>query len=103
VNLELRFEAEAEEEYRAAARWYDQQAAGLGTDFLDCIDTVLHQISQFPDAGAPVPRVRPGLPVRRAPVKRFPYHVVYLKSGSTIRILAVAHDRQRPGYWKQRA
>src|SRR5439155_23809272 len=43
------------------------------------------------------------LPVRRAPVKRFPYHVVYLETSEAIRILAFAHDSRRPGYWYHRA
>ena len=33
-------------------------------------------------------------------VTRFPYHVVYLEVNDRIRILAVAHDRRKPGYWK---
>jgi len=42
------------------------------------------------------------LPVRRRAVTRFPYHVVYLEAGTDIRILAVAHDRRKPGYWEGR-
>ena len=42
------------------------------------------------------------LPVRTMAVTRFPYHVVYLEHDSHIRILALAHDRRRPGYWKTR-
>ena len=42
------------------------------------------------------------LPVRTMAVTRFPYHVVYLEVNDEIRILAVAHDRRKPGYWKTR-
>lgn len=35
-------------------------------------------------------------------VPRFPYHVVYLELPDRLQILAVAHDRRRPGYWKTR-
>jgi hypothetical protein len=35
-------------------------------------------------------------------VKRFPYHVIYLEKQNDIRILAIAHDRRKPGYWKSR-
>jgi hypothetical protein len=60
------------------------------------------QIVRLPRAGTRVPRVPIDLPVRRAPVKRFPYHVIYLDLKATIRVLAVAHDRRRPVYWKSR-
>jgi hypothetical protein len=58
------------------------------------VDATLAQIVRLPRAGARVPRVPIDLPVRRAPVKRFPYHVIYLDVKATIRVLAVAHDRR---------
>lgn len=98
----VRFEDEADQEYRAAARWYEERREKLGTEFLDAVDLTLAQIVSFPHAGAPVPRVRADLPVRRAPVKGFPYHVVYLEAQGAIRILAIAHDRRQPCYWNSR-
>jgi plasmid stabilization system protein ParE len=75
---------------------------GLGLEFLDAVDATIDQIVRLPHAGAPMRRLPPELLVRHAPVKRFPYHVVYLEAESTIRILAVAHERRKPGYWKSR-
>ena len=102
MNPRVRFEDEAEAEYRAAGRWYEDRRAGLGLEFLDAIDATIDHIVKLPEAGAPVRRLPPDLLVRRAPVKRFPYHVVYLEAAATIRVLAVAHDRRKPGYWKSR-
>jgi hypothetical protein len=53
----------------------------------------------MPRAGDLVPRMLADLPVRRRAVTRFPYHVVYLET-PTYRILAIAHDRRKPGYWQ---
>ena len=75
---------------------------GLGLEFLDAVDATIDQIVRLPHAGAPVRRLPPDLLVRRAPVKRFPYYVVYLEAETTIRILAVAHERRKPGNWKSR-
>lgn len=102
MNPRVRFEDEAEAEYRAAGRWYEERRAGLGLDFLDTVDATIDHILKSPLAGAPVRQLPPDLLVRRVPVKRFPYHVVYLETNRTIRILAVAHDRRKPGYWKTR-
>jgi hypothetical protein len=90
----VRFEDEADEEYREAGRWYDARVAGLGLDFFDEVDAT----PRVPR----VPRVPNDLPVRRLAVKRFPYFVIYLESTDAIRVLAVAHDRRRPGYWRDR-
>ena len=102
VTQRVRFEAEAEAEYQEAGRWYEERRAGLGLEFFDAVDATLGQILLLPQAGAPVPRVPLDIPVRRVPVRRFPYHVIYLERADAIRILAIAHDRRRPGYWKGR-
>jgi plasmid stabilization system protein ParE len=49
-----------------------------------------------------MPRVAPRLGVRRVPLKRFPYVVAYLETDAAIRVLAIVHDRRRPGYWLSR-
>ena len=97
-----RFENEADAEYRAAGSWYEERVVGLGIEFFDAVDATLDQIVRLPKAGALVRHVPVDLQVRRAPVKRFPYHVVYLETASTILVLAIAHDRRRPGYWTSR-
>jgi toxin ParE1/3/4 len=40
---------------------------------------------------------------RRRVLHRFPYSVIYEAQGSTVTVLAVAHHRRRPGYWKATA
>jgi plasmid stabilization system protein ParE len=102
VSHRVRFEDEADAEYRDAAQWYERRRTGLGVDFLDAVDAAISLIADLPRTGARVPRLPVELAVRRLAVKRFPYHVVYLETPSDIRILAVAHDRRKPGYWKTR-
>lgn len=96
--------AAAEEMRRAAARYEDEQP-GLGARFLDDLDARLDDLTAFPSLGAhwthtALPR---GEEVRRLPLTHFPYLVVYTNPAEAeIRILAVAHGRQRPGYWSER-
>ncbi|MCP4594404.1 MAG: hypothetical protein GY842_27045 [bacterium] len=40
--------------------------------------------------------------VRRASLSRFPYALVFIELDEEIRVLAVAHDKRRPGYWLDR-
>jgi plasmid stabilization system protein ParE len=102
VNPHVRFEEEADAEYRIAGRWYEDHRQHLGVEFFDSVDATIDQIVLLPDAGSLVPRMPADLPVRRRAVPRFPYHVVYVHIHDQIRILAIAHDRRRPGYWKGR-
>jgi len=40
---------------------------------------------------------------RRVLLKRFPYFIVFFDWQDEIYIVAVAHAKRRPGYWKRRA
>jgi len=102
VTRPFRVQPEAAEELDRAARWYEDRRSGLGLRFLDSVDATLTQIGRFPEAGAAVARVSPDLGVRRAPIKGFPYQLVYVETAEAVEILAFAHDRRRPGYWLER-
>ena len=99
---QLLFETEAEHELDEAAQRYDEQRPGLGQRLLDQVARTAEHVREFPRAGAPVKHVSEELGVRQAPVKGFPYHLVYLATAQEIRVLAIAHYRRRPGYWLDR-
>ncbi len=102
MTRSFRIEPEAAAELEAAAVWYENQRPGLGAEFLEAVDATLDRIARWPHAAPHVPGVVAGVPVRRAPVTRFPYHVAYLETAGVIRILAFAHDRREPAYWHPR-
>jgi toxin ParE1/3/4 len=102
VTRRIRTEPEASAELVEAALWYEEHRRGLGTEFLEAVDAALEFIARFPEAGVRVPDVLDDLPVRRAPVRRFPFHVVYLDLPEVVRVVAVAHDRRSPAYWRSR-
>jgi plasmid stabilization system protein ParE len=99
VTKPLIVEPKAEEELEAAIRWYEQRGPRLGERFLRAVAATMDWIRRFPQAGGLVPQVGQDLGVRRAPVRRFPYHVVYLDAPEAMHVLAIAHDRRKPGYW----
>jgi hypothetical protein len=73
VNSRVRFEDEADEEYRLAGRWYEDRRERLGLEFFDAVDAAIERILELPRSGARVPRLPSDLPVRRLAVTRFPY------------------------------
>ncbi len=93
----IRFLAPAEQEMMDAARYYEMQASGLGSDFLDKIDSAIQDISEQPERW-PVLR----LEVRRRLIHRFPYALLYRIDSCEIVILATMHLHRHPSYWIER-
>lgn len=93
----LSINSEAETEIDEAAAFYDQRAAGLGLRFVlavrRCLDVIERDPGRFP--------VRYGHR-RHALVGDFPYSVIYRWLEPEIRVLAVAHTRRHPTYWRKR-
>ena len=95
----LRSSELASEELLEAVRWYESQRAGLGADFYEAVLATLSLLESHDEAGVVVggdPRTR------RLLVDRFPYQVVYRLREADIVIVAFAHLKRRPGYWKRR-
>ena len=97
----IRTEPEANEELLEAVRWYEQRRPGLGLEFLAAIGAAVELIQRHP-GGSRVPGVKDEVPARRLVLRRFPYAVVFLELEAEIRILAFAHHRRRPAYWRDR-
>jgi plasmid stabilization system protein ParE len=95
----IRVEPEAKEELAAAAAWYETKREGLGHEFIVEVDAVIAAIARNPARFPLYPRVSVQLGVRRANAGRFPYSVAFIDLGPAIRVLAIAHERRRPGYW----
>lgn len=89
---------EAAAELNEAASFYAQQAnMELGLALITEVERVLALLEKNPTLGA----FWKGN-VRRLPLRRFPYNVVYRLNAGVLEILAVAHQHRRPGYWKKR-
>jgi hypothetical protein len=91
------FHGDAARELEEAAVFYESRVAGLGKSFLEEVERTVLLIEQYPDAGAGVGRY-----VRRVHLDRFPYSIVYRRGADAIVIIALAHHRRRPGYWRGR-
>ncbi len=89
---------EAREEFAAAVRWYEQQRSGLGGEFFDAVVHATSLIQAQPEIGT-LSRDRR---TRRVLLERFPYQVVHRLSPEEIVIVAIAHLKRQPGYWRKR-
>ena len=92
-----RFHPSAAEEAEAAARYYDDKTIGLGTEFLADLEDCILTAREFPEIGAPY-----DFTTRKLLLRRFPFILIYTDHETAIEILAVAHERREPGYWRSR-
>lgn len=85
---------------REEAEFYESQAAGLGEDFLAEAERVIELVAATPELGAPYVGEKN---TRRVLLQRFPFAIVYQAEPELVLIVAVAHQRRCPGYWRDRA
>lgn len=88
---------EARLDIREAALWYDDQSPGLGDRFVEDLNALFGRILEAP---LQFPEIDP--PVRCALPRRFPYKVYFRLDPSSVRILAVMHQRRHPDTWRNR-
>ncbi len=94
----IRFRPAAARELADDVAYYDRDYEGRGHRFSDAVDRTLGLIATLPEAYPLLYEPE----IRSAKVARFPYRVVYVIVGGDIDVLAVAHARRRPGYWRRR-
>ena len=96
--LDVEIHPEAIAEARAAREWYQVRSADAANAFLAELDAGIESIRIAPDL---YPSYLHG--TRRYLMRRFPYLIIYRAMSAMIEVVAVAHARRRPGYWKTRS
>lgn len=95
--MPVRYLDPARDEAFEAAEFYESQAAGLGAELFGVVDEAIELLLANPNAGAPYE-----LGTRRFVLPRFPFSLIYSLEGDEILIVAVAHHRRRPVFWRDR-
>lgn len=95
--MRIEFHTAALQELIDSARYYESKLPGLGVDFTSEVNRSLALLNENPEIGVVLEAS-----YRRLLLDRFPFSLIYRTKGATLRILAVAHQRRKPGYWKGR-
>ena len=93
----LIIEPEAEDDLRSAYDWYESRRAGLGDDFILCVEAALEVVRERPKS---FPRVRKS--ARRILVNRFPYLILFVDRREAVVVVGVFHTNQNPRRWTKR-
>ena len=94
----LKFLPEAVAEARAARQWYKVRSPAAADAFVAELDAAIQRILEAPDRFASYLHG-----TQRCLLRRFPYLVVFRQAEQVVEVIAIAHGRRRPGYWKKRA
>lgn len=95
MKLEL-FE-EASEEVEQHRGWYRQRSETAEAAFLRELDRAVELVLEAPRRW---PAYLAG--TQRYVFRTFPFSLVYFVENETLNVVAIAHGKRRPGYWRKR-
>ena len=95
VSIEFRPEAQAD--FDAAYNWYAERSIAVAFGSASEIDLAIETIVASPDRF-----VRTYAGCRSCRLKRYPFCIVYHQIANVIHVIAVAHAKRRPGFWRDR-
>ena len=95
--MDVEFGARADAEYLEALVWYLERGLELAERFATEVERVTVLLEENPRLWA---EVEPG--VRRALLHGFPYSLIFTIESDRVFVLAVAHQKRDPEYWRDR-
>ena len=93
----IQVHSQARAEARKAVLWYLEQSESAAVGFSAELQEAFLAIRKSPQL---YPAYLHG--TQRRILNRYPFSVVYRELLHAIQIIAVAHAKRRPGYWKKR-
>ena len=94
----LLIDEEAADELEEAIEYYEKKRRGLGIDLAAKVSDAFLRIQQSPGIYPYHKQTR----IQKCLVRRFPYTIFYAEFDDHIAVVAVAHQKRRPDYWKFR-
>lgn len=95
--MKVRLLTPARKEFLEAATFYESEAVGLGADFIDEFECAVSLMTSNHELGLPYE-----VGTRRVLLRRFPFQIIYEVHSDHLLIVAVAHQKRMPGYWRDR-
>ena len=95
--MNVEFHPAALAEVETAQGWYEDRSLLAASAFLRELSAAVQRISEAPQ------RYPQGFArTRRVILERFPFTIYYRIGERVITVVAVAHQKRRPGYWASR-
>jgi toxin ParE1/3/4 len=95
--LPVDYHPEARRDFDESFEWYAERSIQAAVRFANAVDVALSAVAADPQRFAAVDETH-----RECPTARFPFRVVYRILGDRIAVVAIAHAKRHPDYWKGR-
>lgn len=95
--MRIRISTSARKELVDAIQYHEREREGLGQELAEEIDRAVRLIAERPMVGSDI-----GKGERKFTIDRFRYNVIYRVEEKTVFVLAIAHHRRKPNYWRKR-
>jgi toxin ParE1/3/4 len=95
--MTINFLSIAEHELSEIFDYYEQSKTGLGKLFFKEFDNCIQRIKLYPYSHRKISEK-----LRKAPLNKFPYYILYTKKKETVLIMAIAHYSRKPNFWINR-
>jgi len=95
--VELSLTSGAKDEYREAIAWYRERSEPSAERFEDSVNHAFDLLRRFPELGGRIDRRHRG-----HVLVGWPYQIVYRLIENRVVVVALAHAKLLPGYWKKR-
>lgn len=95
--MNVEFHPSAVREVEDAQAWYEERSLFAASAFLRELSIAVRRLMESPTL---YPSAEAG--TRRVLLERFPYTIYYRVKSHALIIVAVAHQKRRPGYWAAR-
>jgi plasmid stabilization system protein ParE len=87
----------ARQDFDESFDWYLERSVQTALRFTAAVDAAVINAGNDPERFAPIGKTH-----RACPVKRFPFRIVFRVVEGRMIVVAVAHAKRRPGYWRNR-
>jgi plasmid stabilization system protein ParE len=96
--MKIIIEPAALAEFDDSQKFYRTHASSrIAAAFVSEIESSIERLRSYPELGNAVSKR-----LRRLPLQKFPYSLIYHFNSDVLTIVAVAPQRRRPGYWAKR-
>ncbi len=96
-KFQIEFHPESIRETRAAIQWYRRRDESVAEEFRGLIKTAEELVSLSPESWGQYFHGTRGYRFQN-----FPYVLVFVVRENRLIFVALAHTKQKPGYWKKR-
>jgi plasmid stabilization system protein ParE len=93
----VEFDSAARDEFDEAFNWYAVRSPDAARGFAFEVEAALNKIERDPKRFAST-----YAGCQYCSVTKYPYSAVYYHNGDRITVVAIAHAKRKPGYWRLR-